>query len=68
MPLIGRIAAGAPILDEQYVEIFPLPRQLVGEGTLFLLKVNGDSMTGAAIANGDWVAVRQQSPRRSMAT
>jgi repressor LexA len=61
VPLIGRIAAGGPILAEQYVEdIFPLPRQLVGEGTLFLLKVSGDSMINAAIADGDWVVVRQQ--------
>src|SRR5579864_9305893 len=61
VPLVGRIAAGGPILAEQYVEdIFPLPRQLVGEGTLFLLRVVGDSMIGAAIADGDWVVVRQQ--------
>jgi repressor LexA len=61
VPLVGRIAAGGPILAEQQVEdIFPLPRQLVGEGTLFLLKVAGDSMIGAAIADGDWVVVRQQ--------
>ena len=61
MPLVGRIAAGGPILAEQRVEdVFPLPRQLVGEGTLFLLKVGGDSMINAAIADGDWVVVRQQ--------
>jgi repressor LexA len=61
VPLIGRIAAGGPILAEQYVEdVFPLPRQLVGEGTLFLLKVAGDSMINAAIADGDWVVVREQ--------
>jgi repressor LexA len=61
VPLIGRIAAGGPILAEQAVEdIFPLPRQIVGEGTLFLLKVVGDSMINAAIADGDWVVVRQQ--------
>jgi repressor LexA len=61
VPLIGRIAAGGPILAEQHVEdVFPLPRQLVGEGTLFLLKMAGDSMINAAIADGDWVAVRQQ--------
>src|SRR5487761_1036814 len=61
VPLVGRIAAGGPILAEQSVEdIFPLPRQLVGEGTLFLLKVAGDSMVNAAIADGDWVVVRQQ--------
>jgi repressor LexA len=61
VPLVGRIAAGGPILAEQAIEeIFPLPRQLVGEGTLFLLKVVGDSMINAAIADGDWVVVRQQ--------
>ena len=61
VPWIGRIAAGGPILAEQYVEdVFPLPRQLVGEGTLFLLRVSGDSMINAAIADGDWVVVRQQ--------
>jgi len=61
VPLIGRIAAGGPIVAEQYVEdVFPLPRQLVGEGTLFLLSVKGDSMINAAIADGDWVVIRQQ--------
>ncbi len=62
VPLIGRIAAGGPILAEQSIEdVFPLPRQLVGEGELFLLKVVGDSMVEAAICDGDWVVVRQQS-------
>jgi len=61
VPVVGRIAAGGPILAEQAVEeVFPLPRQLVGEGTLFLLKVAGDSMVDAAICDGDWVVVRQQ--------
>src|SRR5215475_3430574 len=61
VPLVGRIAAGGPILAEEAIEdIFPLPRQIVGEGTLFLLKVVGDSMVNAAIADGDWVVVRQQ--------
>src|SRR5258707_12464185 len=61
VPLVGRIAAGGPILAEQAIEdVFPLPRQLVGEGTLFLLKVAGDSMMNAAITAGDWVVVRQQ--------
>ncbi len=41
-------------------DIFPLPRQLVGEGSLFMLKVAGDSMINAAIADGDWVVIRQQ--------
>src|ERR1700731_4762947 len=61
VPLVGRIAAGGPILAEQAIEdVFPLPRQLVGEGNLFLLKVAGDSMMNAAITDGDWVVVRQQ--------
>jgi len=61
VPLVGRIAAGIPILAEEQVEdILPLPRQLVGEGTLFMLNVAGDSMINAAIADGDWVVVRQQ--------
>jgi repressor LexA len=61
VPLLGRIAAGGPILAEEAIEdVFPLPKQLVGEGTLFLLKVVGDSMIDAAIADGDWVVVRQQ--------
>jgi repressor LexA len=61
VPVVGRIAAGGPILAEQMVEdVFPLPRALVGEGTLFLLRVAGDSMIEAAISDGDWVVVRQQ--------
>jgi len=62
VPLVGRIAAGGPILAEQDVEaVFPLPRDLVGEGELFMLKVVGDSMIDAAICDGDWVVVRQQA-------
>ncbi|MGH9033136.1 MAG: transcriptional repressor LexA [Acidimicrobiia bacterium] len=61
VPLVGRIAAGGPVLaDEAVEEVFPLPRQLVGEGTLFMLRVAGDSMVDAAICDGDWVVVRQQ--------
>src|SRR4249920_2726020 len=61
VPVVGRIAAGGPILAEEVVEdVFPLPRQLVGEGELFLLKVVGDSMVDVAICDGDWVVVRQQ--------
>ena len=62
VPLVGRIAAGGPILAEQSVEdVFPLPRQLVGDGTLFLLKVAGDSMMNAAITdgNGSWSGSRR---------
>ncbi|MGJ7904931.1 transcriptional repressor LexA [Actinopolyspora sp. H202] len=61
VPVVGRIAAGEPILAEQSVdEVFPLPREVVGEGSLFLLSVVGDSMVNLAITDGDWVAVRQQ--------
>jgi repressor LexA len=62
VPLVGRIAAGGPILAEQLIEdILPLPRQLVGEGDFFMLKVVGDSMIDAAIADGDLVVVRRES-------
>lgn len=62
VPVLGRIAAGGPILAEEAVEeIFPLPREIVGEGSLFLLKVIGESMVEAAICDGDWVVIRQQN-------
>ncbi|KQV05094.1 transcriptional repressor LexA [Leifsonia sp. Root112D2] len=62
VPLVGRIAAGIPITAEQQIdEVFPLPRQLVGKGELFMLKVVGESMIDAAICDGDWVVVRQQN-------
>jgi repressor LexA len=61
VPVLGRIAAGTPILaDEMIEDVFPLPKALVGEGMLFLLRVAGDSMIDLAIADGDWVVVRQQ--------
>jgi repressor LexA len=61
VPVVGRIAAGGPILAEQAIEdVFPLPRQIVGDGELFLLQVVGDSMIDAAITDGDWVVVRRQ--------
>jgi len=66
VPLVGRIAAGGPILAEEtssqqsIEDVFPLPKQLVGNGDLFLLSVSGDSMVDAAICDGDFVVVRQQ--------
>ena len=61
VPLVGQIAAGVPITAEQQVEeVVPLPRELVGDGQLFMLKVVGDSMIDAAICDGDFVVVRQQ--------
>lgn len=62
VPLVGRIAAGIPITAEQHVDdVMGLPRTLVGNGDLFMLKVVGDSMIDAAICDGDWVVVRQQA-------
>ena len=61
VPLLGRIAAGGPILaEERFEDVFPLPRQLVGDGQLFLLEVSGESMIDAAICDGDYVVVRQE--------
>ena len=61
VPLVGHIAAGVPITAEQQVEeVVPLPRQLVGDGQLFMLRVVGDSMIDAAICDGDFVVIRQQ--------
>ena len=62
VPLVGQVAAGVPILADQHIEdVFPLPRQLVGEGELIMLRVVGDSMIDAAITDGDWVVVRRES-------
>lgn len=62
IPLVGQIAAGAPIDAEQHVEeVFTLPTRLTGEGELFMLKVHGESMIEAAICDGDWVVVRRQN-------
>jgi repressor LexA len=61
VPLIGRIAAGVPITAQQEVEdTFLLPRKIVGHGTLFMLRVAGDSMINAGITDGDYVIIRQQ--------
>lgn len=61
VPVVGRIAAGGPILAEESIEdVFAMPRQLVGDGVHFMLEVRGDSMIDAAICNGDWVVVRKQ--------
>lgn len=66
VPLVGRIAAGSPILAEQSIEdVLTLPRQLTGDGELFMLRVHGDSMIDAAICDGDWVVVRAQADASS---
>lgn len=61
IPMVGRIAAGTPILAEESVEdVVAVPSQLLGHGTHFMVEVHGDSMVDAAICDGDWVVVRQQ--------
>ena len=61
VPLVGRIAAGVPVIAEEKIEDeFLLPRKIVGHGTLFMLRVAGDSMMNAGITDGDLVVVRQQ--------
>jgi len=61
VPMLGRIAAGGPILaEENLTEVFPLPRDLVGTGELFMLEVSGESMIDAAICDGDYVVVRRE--------
>ncbi|HVX55713.1 transcriptional repressor LexA [Nocardioides sp.] len=60
VPVVGTIAAGTPILAEEQTEaVFPLPKELVGDGQLFLLKVRGDSMIEAAICDGDYIVIQQ---------
>lgn len=62
VPVLGRIAAGQPILAEENVEdVFPLPRDFVREDASFILRVRGDSMIDAGIYDGDYLVVRQQA-------
>lgn len=62
VPLVGRIAAGSPVLAEEDVdEIYPLPTEMVGNDPVFMLEVTGDSMIDAGILHGDKVVVRRQS-------
>jgi repressor LexA len=66
VPLLGRIAAGTPILAEEHVEdIYPMPADLVGDGNVFMLQVAGESMIDAGIYDGDYVIVRQQPTAHS---
>ena len=66
VPLLGRIAAGAPVLAEENVEeIYPMPADLVGDGNVFMLEVTGDSMIDAGIHDGDFVIIRQQPTAHS---
>jgi len=66
IPLVGTVAAGQPILAHENIEeVVALPRDLVGEGEHFMLRVQGDSMVGAGLFNGDMVVVRRQSTARN---
>lgn len=65
VPILGRIAAGTPILAAEHIdEVMPLPTELVGDGPVFLLEVKGDSMVDAGIHEGDLVAIHKQSDAR----
>jgi repressor LexA len=62
VPLVGDVAAGTGVLAQENIEeLYPLPEDFTGTGTLFMVTVRGDSMTGAGIMDGDHVVVRQQS-------
>lgn len=62
IPIVGRIAAGTPVLAEENIEdTFPIPSRYVTKGTHFMLTVRGDSMIDAGIHNGDYILVRQQN-------
>jgi repressor LexA len=66
VPVVGDIAAGAPITAEEHLDdVLKLPRDLTGRGNLFALRVRGDSMVDAAICDGDTVVVRQQQEAHS---
>lgn len=66
VPLLGRIAAGTPVLAEEHVEeVMPLPADWVGDGNIFMLEVTGESMIDAGIFDGDYVIVRQQPTAHS---
>lgn len=65
VPLVGRIAAGSPILATEDIEnVMALPTELVGNGPVFMLEVRGDSMIDAGILDGDYVVVRKQDDAR----
>jgi repressor LexA len=66
IPVVGRVTAGQPILAVENIEgTFPLPADLVREDNVFMLKVQGESMIGAGILDGDFIIVRQQNEARN---
>ena len=66
VPVVGRVAAGCPILAEENTEaVLPLPSELVGDGEHFILRVRGESMINAGILNDDYIVVRKQPEARN---
>ena len=66
VPVVGRVAAGLPILAEENTEaVLPLPSELVGDGEHFILRVRGESMINAGILNDDYIVVRRQLEARN---
>ncbi|MBQ9030347.1 MAG: transcriptional repressor LexA [Parasporobacterium sp.] len=62
IPMVGYVAAGEPLLAEEHIrDYFPIPADMLPNSQVFMLKVRGDSMTGAGILDGDQVIVRQTS-------
>lgn len=66
VPIIGRVAAGEPILAEQNIEdYFPIPMEFMPNNQAFILKVKGESMINAGILDGDMVIVEQRATARN---
>ncbi len=66
VPIVGRVAAGEPILAEQNIEsYFPIPTEFLPNNQTFLLKVRGESMINAGILDGDYVLVEQAQTARN---
>ncbi|HHY71504.1 MAG TPA: transcriptional repressor LexA [Thermoanaerobacterales bacterium] len=62
VPLVGKVTAGQPILAQENIEnIFPLPKEMVPDATVFMLSVKGDSMINAGILSGDYVLVQSMN-------
>lgn len=62
VPIVGRVTAGQPILAEENIQgVFPLPKEMVPESELFMLRVQGNSMIEAGIFDGDYVVVKSTS-------
>ena len=62
VPIVGRVAAGEPLLAEQNIEeYFPIPMEFMPNKQTFLLKVCGESMINAGILNGDYVLAQEEN-------